>query len=210
MKNTPFYVINKWYCLTINPEDRYQQWASENRYVNFMRWFKNEMTEIFGYGKTIYVGNVELSEPRELNESKGPRLHFHGMFRFKDNSDIFKFLLLGLNRMARMGHVNIDTVGDLAVWTQYCRKHEAVMPTKTCSLSNHYTVWDHYVANTLDQYEAPEGLPQGRGSDGLAKEAQADVSEGSEASVATKPVRRKRCKRVSIKDWVNPLDAEIK
>lgn len=207
-EKTPFYVINRWYSITINPEDRYQCWASENRYLNFRRWFRAECLEIFPL-PLVYVGNIELSEPRNLNESKGPRLHFHGMFKFTDNAQIFKFLLLGLNRAARMGHVDIDTVGDLPTWIKYCRKHELVMP-KDSSLSNHYTIQDHYVSNTLHSYEAPEGLPQGRGSDGLAKEAQANVSVGSEASEATKPVRRKRQKQVSIKDWVNPLDAVIK
>lgn len=206
MKKIPFYRVNLWYSLTINPENRYQYLGSDHRYTNFIRWLKAELREIFETTGVTYVGNVELSEPKKLLDSVGPRLHFHGMFKFKDNAQIFKFLLLGLNRMARIGQVDIDTVGDLPTWVDYCRKHEMVMKRDSI-LSNNYTIEKHYVANTLHTYEAPEGLPQGRGLDGLAKEAQANVSVGSEASEATKPSGRKRSKPVSIKDWVNPLDA---
>jgi len=207
MKNNPFYKINVWYSITINPEDRNQYFGTPNRYVNFMRWIRGELFEIFPL-PMVYVGNVELSEPKNLTLGMGPRLHFHGMFKFKDNAQIFKFLLMGLNRAARGGHVDIDTVGNVPTWISYCRKHEMVMPKDAC-LSNHYTVQDHYLLNTLHSYESPEGTAQAGGSDGLVKEGVVDVSLGNDPSVTKNLIRRKRSKQVSIIDWVAPSDAVL-
>lgn len=175
-----FYAPHRWYCITINPSDSYQKFQDPNRFDNFVKFMKTLFYEIYDCRAIAYVGNIEVSEPIKLIESKGPRLHYHGRMLFYDYKQIHQWLIHDLGKAARIGSVDIDTVGDLPTWDHYCRKQSMkTMPEKaelynSYSLNNLQTVFaSRYLMSV------PEGAPQGEGVSGLV--ARADVIGGSDS-----------------------------
>lgn len=121
------------YSITLSPPDKYQFLKAK---VNRYRKFHN-----FVYANTIgwrfdYNLFIELSEPKECPyESRGPRLHLHGVIRFNTVQEIFKFLSLQYAMLLSWTRVNIDTIKELPVWTTYCTK-QRFMPIDNRISSN--------------------------------------------------------------------------
>lgn len=159
-----FYQKVKWYSVTINPCDSHQKFNTLNRFDNFVKMMKTMFYEIFDSKGIAYIGNIEVSEPRKLIESKGPRLHWHGRILFNKNEQIFQWLTEDLGKLARLGSVDIDIINDIVVWDHYCRKQTCIMPEKAC-LYNSYTILMIQMKNAESFVSPPEGDGVSRGGD---------------------------------------------
>lgn len=132
-----FYVKDKYYSVTINPEDKYQHQGTPGRF----KAFKSLMYELFlslSAQHIDYKFNIELSEPKNNRFGSGPRYHVHGWIRFRSNHSIFQFLDNTYYRWTRIGHVDIDTVDDLKIWELYMTKQQHLFKTMDPVLTNLY------------------------------------------------------------------------
>lgn len=121
-KNKAFYVLDKWYTLTICPQDRYQYFLEPNRFTKCYNHIKSYFATISP--KTEYVGCVETSEPYGSVKSTGPRVHFHGQIQFKGRGSLLQFLLVIMPLMLKTAIIEVDTMKDPEIWKQYCTKQQ--------------------------------------------------------------------------------------
>lgn len=140
-----FYEAQKTYSLTIAPSD-YNQGFNDKTYmvkiyrysVDYIDRLKNVTTKLneilLPYNRDIqYILHTDISEPRDINGNI-PRIHFHGVIRFKTNDKILKWLLSILPQLSTFGIVNIDTIDDMNHWEKYCKKYDHI--TNTPPLKN--------------------------------------------------------------------------
>lgn len=118
--------VNTPYSITLNPNDSHQYAGKQDR----MEKFRNNY-----YGITVkwaqlginYVLYTELSEPKNSNGTIGPRLHLHGIIKFKTNEAIKRFLLFEYYELTRCGIVDIDTIDDMDYWQKYIQKQQHII-----------------------------------------------------------------------------------
>ncbi len=140
MKKTPerlnmktFYRLHTKYAVTITPSDTYQF----NKKVDRLTKFINIMNEKFIHYPSIgihYKFYIELSEPGEVYESKGPRLHLHGWVEFKSHRAIKQWLLYEIYNISVYAHFKIGPITDMTIWDKYCTKQQHII--KESPLSN--------------------------------------------------------------------------
>lgn len=118
-----FYFIDTLYAITFNPEWQFNQ--KPDRYDKFHTKIYNLLVDL----KISYDVVIEVSEPharpkREYMQygSEGPRLHIHGVIRFDTRKQLQDFLLFGVYRLCQNGITKIDSVKDLQIWSNYCKK----------------------------------------------------------------------------------------
>lgn len=123
-KNVPFYQKNKWYSITINPNDKYQFHGTDDRIKRFRDFMYEQFLQLDAY-KINYRFNMELSEPRSMPPGhSGPRLHVHGKIQFTSNYSINRFLTLFLYKVSRFASIDIDTIEHPEIWDDYCKKQQ--------------------------------------------------------------------------------------
>lgn len=116
-----------YYSMTLNPNDKYQYPGKQDR----MQLFRNTYYGIFvGWTDTNYLFYTELSEPKNVNGTIGPRLHLHGFIKFTTNAAIKRFLLHEHYKLNRIGIVDIDTIDDQEYWKKYCKKQQHIIMEK--------------------------------------------------------------------------------
>lgn len=125
-KPSVFYIPKVWYAITIAPTDKYQFAGKELRMTRFKN-FINEQLMVWTKYKIQYHFNMELSEPKLIkSNSIGPRLHLHGMIRFKCRMAVLKFLTNVLYDVSRFAQIDIDSINDMGVWYNYITKQEEI------------------------------------------------------------------------------------
>jgi hypothetical protein len=132
----PYYQINKYYAITINPEDKYQKFNVKNN-----GRFKAFHTYMYNYLYVLtckYRFIIEVSEPRGFHTQgyAGPRLHLHGHIMFRTPKEIGEFLMEGYRMILMIGSMDIDTIDDMATWEKYMNKQNIWKPELTL-LSNY-------------------------------------------------------------------------
>lgn len=116
-----------YYSMTLNPNDKYQFAGKPDR----MQLFRNTYYGIMvGWTETNYLFYTELSEPKNVNGTIGPRLHLHGFIKFTSNKAIKNFLLHEVYKLSKLGIVDIDTISDEEYWKKYCKKQQHIIMEK--------------------------------------------------------------------------------
>lgn len=113
----PIEKINKSvrYTLTIAPCDDHQYFGAtkaQDRLKLFHNWAQLKYYRLFINYE--YGLNIEVSP-------KG-RLHLHGYISFKTDENIKDFYLYTIHKLLSFNIVEIDTISDEKVWTEYCKK----------------------------------------------------------------------------------------
>lgn len=102
------------YAMTIAPSDDHQYWNEEDRIEKFERYYKLYM--ISRLLPNTFSFNMEISPTG--------RLHFHGSIRFKNQKSILKFYLNDIRFLTLHNQIELDTITDNKVWSDYCHKQE--------------------------------------------------------------------------------------
>lgn len=129
-RKTNFYEKG-WYSITINPSDKYQYFGKSDR----MQQFRNHVHTGLLFLKAMHIDYhlyTELSEPKDNTKwsKNGPRLHCHGIIRFRSTLSIKNFLLMGIYNLTRWCIYDIDTIKDINIWEQYCLKQQHIIKEK--------------------------------------------------------------------------------
>lgn len=104
------------YAFTFNPSDGYQEWDQPLRINRFI----DRMVPVFD--KLSVTAEVEAT----LEISKGGRLHYHGIIKFKN---ILNFFVDTVYWLRTVGTYCIKEIEDVEKWTEYCGK-QVLIPSK--------------------------------------------------------------------------------
>lgn len=125
LKKEVFYKVNTTYSITINVDDKHQGKLLKTSYGK-LNYVKNIVKEVFNeYLDIRYILHLDISEPREINLNSS-RIHFHGCINFKNEIAIRDWLLMVLPKLASFCYINIDTIDDMKVWEEYCKKYDSI------------------------------------------------------------------------------------
>ena len=115
-----FYEPDKWYWITYNPEDKCQYLGKVDRLERFRQHIADKLKII----NIIYYVVIEFSEPRgeRPRAYSGPRLHIHGLIKFKDTKTVLQWLNYGMYYWCKQGRLDIDTPQKLEDCFKYMRK----------------------------------------------------------------------------------------
>ncbi len=105
--------INTWYSFTFNPEI---QPLTPRFTLDLITWH-NGLDNIF---KSLQYCDITLRP--EL--SSGSRWHYHGQILI---TNIMKFYIFDLPILRENGSLEIDTITDIKIWTEYCVKQKQIM-----------------------------------------------------------------------------------
>lgn len=113
-----------YYTCTINPDDHLQFKSGMNRWtyvrqstIAFMSLYRAQIEDIELY--------PDISYPPALRAGVYPRIHYHGVIKFKD---VMTFLT-NWDPRARFS-VEIDTISDKKAWNLYIKKLVKLHPAK--------------------------------------------------------------------------------
>lgn len=152
LTKTPFYKIRTLYSITFNPNDAHQGTLKEGVLKRIATFKQNIWEVIRTHPKILYLLHVDISEPKNINPSY-PRLHLHGVIMFYDTDAIRHWLLDCLFRFKAWCNIDIDTIGDIAVWHKYCTKYDHI--TMVSPLQNKLE-WDNILKNSVSREDVSE------------------------------------------------------
>lgn len=126
-----YYQKDKLYSVTLNPVDSSQFAGKSDRLDKFRKRMYNVLLEC----DIQYDFIIELSEPRGMKVQGylGPRLHLHGVIKFKNNKQIYKWLMNDYYKLTRISSIDIDTINDLQKWSNYCMKQKVIKRNRLCN-----------------------------------------------------------------------------
>jgi len=129
-----------WYSITINPDDKHQFFGKADR----MQQFRSYVHAGLLFLKTMHIDYhlyLELSEPKTNAKwsKNGPRLHCHGILRFRSTLSIKNFLLMGIYNLTRWCNYDIDTIDSMETWHLYCTKQQHII--KEEPFTNDSSLW---------------------------------------------------------------------
>lgn len=117
-----FYEQDLKYEITINPEKQYQMKVDRMQkvYADLVKWLECR--------KMDYNLVVEISEPTYGNKDRGslPRIHWHGWVLFRDDTEVYDWLLYGIYTLTRWADYQINTMRE-DYWDKYMAKQSGIM-----------------------------------------------------------------------------------
>lgn len=126
------YETNRWYAITICPRDgllrgttkRGTYTGSSNATQQLNRYRDHLHGELLSITDTEYSLWADISEPREMNADKLPRIHYHGVIKFVNRNAVLEWLLTHAPRIVgNVGLLKIDTIDCPEHWLKYCKKY---------------------------------------------------------------------------------------
>lgn len=132
------------YTITINPEEQHEK--QNNRVDRVIRDTRRKLDKLC----LQYNVYAECSSPLSPVKHKFPRIHFHGIILFENYSQISKWYNEDYFKLSELGYFEIDTLGCIQKWHQYCTKEQDIM--------KHLTKESHIKSLRLD-FKNP--LPSG-------------------------------------------------
>lgn len=126
LRLTPYYNKSDYYTFCLSPDDTHQYFMNEQRDSRF-RSLVYEFCFSLKNAHIDYVQWFELSEPCYEVTGRGPRLHTHGVIKFRSSHSIYTFLLKVLPQALKYGRVEIHKITDLPTWIKYCLKQQFIM-----------------------------------------------------------------------------------
>lgn len=156
-----FYEVNKWYSITINPNDSYQRYGKGIDRLKSINQIFFEHLLGYSQSKIQYKLHYDISEPRDMVDGKSPRVHFHGVIRFTTPMSIRNWLLYHSHQLSKMSYVNIDTIDDPNKWIGYCKKYDNI--TLMSPLTNHRGLFMEMLKDYSNEQNNPPKImtPQG-------------------------------------------------
>lgn len=136
MTESLFYQPHTRYALTIAPQDKYQYVGRVDRFKLCSKLLIDTMKELENNGIEFCL-YPELSEPRNINGTIGPRFHVHGVLLTGDTATVKYLLLDGIYKMSKLGIVDIDTIKDHQKWFDYCTKQRPIIKARISSVHNY-------------------------------------------------------------------------
>lgn len=118
-----FYKNETFYEITVNVDNIKQFFGDPMRLSRCRAYYKSLLKSALGSYSDFYF-IFELSEPKQMQPSHdGPRLHVHGIIKFKD---VIKFLSHGLRELSRHATVQINPLR-IPYWCEYMSKQQSLM-----------------------------------------------------------------------------------
>lgn len=124
------YKVNTWYALTVCPSNNSGECKPRRRKPSSpaREQLSYHRERLYNYllpmNDTEYKIWTDISEPREINMDHRPRIHFHGVIRFKTNEAILDWLLTHAPTiMCCIGILKVDTLKCPKYWLEYCQKY---------------------------------------------------------------------------------------
>lgn len=130
-KKDLFYEKDKWYAITIAPDDRLQWFKDKKRYNHFYEYYRKLLIDLFDAKHYEYYFRIEASEPRGEIQSSGPRLHLHGYLKMKSKSAVFQLLVHALCQLLEHSRLEVTICNDVTAWWDYIHKQEMYMPIES-------------------------------------------------------------------------------
>lgn len=130
-----FYEVNRWYSITINPNDTYQRYGKGIERLDAIKQIFFEHLLGYSQSKISYCLHFDISEPRDMVDGKSSRVHFHGVIKFNTPISIRNWQLYHSHQLSKMSYVNIDTIDDPIKWIAYCKKYDHI--TRMNPMTNH-------------------------------------------------------------------------
>lgn len=109
------------YTITINPEEQHEK--QPDRVDRVVRDVRRKLDKLC----LQYNVYAECSNPLSPVKHKFPRIHFHGIILFENMGQISKWYNQDYFKMSDIGYFEIDTLGCIKTWHQYCTKEQEVM-----------------------------------------------------------------------------------
>lgn len=129
---TPTYNVGDVLAITISPDDHLQYYYNKRRYELFVEYYNKRIFNTLKATLYDWYFSVELSEPIGKNiNTKGPRLHLHGILKLKKRLSVFKYLLEVFPQMlidSNMTIKHIKSSDACKSWFNYIEKQEKYMP----------------------------------------------------------------------------------
>lgn len=126
--NEMFYKKGIWYAFTYNPitlKQRYSKCDDNPRTRG--KLFRKDMAELFqnfGRDDIEYYTRIEISNKHNnfSDKAPGPRLHLHGIIRFRTECSVYLFMMYHLNKFGDTGQFEIAPVHAAQTWYDYMHK----------------------------------------------------------------------------------------
>lgn len=122
------------YSVNICPDNKHQYFGKPERLKKFRQMIYEHFL-ILNDKDIDYYFIIECSEPTSKSEY-GPRLHLHGVIRFKTNTIIRDFLINKYYQLLGIGILEFDTIQQLDIWEAYIHKQVHIMQQRP--LTNHH------------------------------------------------------------------------
>lgn len=131
---TRLYEVDHWYSITVCPNDGRQYIRKQDRMQRCKSYMYEQMLPLAKH-HIDYKLWMDISEPRKVMEKAlGPRIHWHGVIKFRHRRGILYWLLYGMNNIALESIIEIDSIDDMPYWLEYCQKYVTI--TKSAPLEN--------------------------------------------------------------------------
>lgn len=104
-----FYEINKFYEITINPCNEFQNTLEPFRFKRVHENMKDVFKKLFRKKYYEYYFVPEISEPKFSNKSGSyPRIHYHGIIKYKSPTSVVGFLLSTFHKLREISSFQLN------------------------------------------------------------------------------------------------------
>lgn len=139
---------NTWYEFTINFSDQYQsngRTSLENRYSISRKAIYSTLSETEDIDYYL-VPEVSMLQYGDSFKNSIPRIHYHGIMRFKTNLSILNFQIKTQVLLAKIGRYQFNDYRPKH-WPEYCEKHKHI-----------YELLEPYELKSMKSFTWPEDL----------------------------------------------------
>lgn len=148
--------INKWYALTVSPDDDRQNGLNPQRIHKMHKYYRRFIKRSHQNGTMIEL-NPEITTPTSHN-NKHPRYHFHGRIKFTMKGLLYWYTI-DWSHWLEHARIDIDTMNtkaDEKIWKGYCEKNKVLMLMFHNELGISYPTHAHvHEENTTLRFNAP-------------------------------------------------------
>lgn len=123
------YKIGTVLAVSINPDDKVQQFLTKDRVSDFYTYYKSKF-ERMDPKHFDHWFRIEISEPIGTVTSEGPRLHLHGVIKLKTRIGVYKWLIDIMPDLLQHARLQIDQCPPERIpgWLKYCIKQAEIVP----------------------------------------------------------------------------------
>lgn len=138
---------NRWYAITISPDDHHQFYDHPDRPSMFENHIKKYVNKLKSSNRIALF--LETSNP---NDQRKNRLHVHGVISFSPIG-IAKWYMFHRNLIVKSNMVKVHGIQNPITWRNYCEKDKVTM----MYMKDYYQIQYPYVNcyNTWEKYVEP-------------------------------------------------------
>lgn len=94
-----------------------------SRLKNHQKWFNQTIIPLLKMYSEFKL-HIELSDPQVLDDTKWPRIHYHGTIRFKNNESLLLWKLNTAPELSSYGRIQLNPYRP-DYWDKYCIKDKS-------------------------------------------------------------------------------------